>query len=82
MGKRVKFRFRQLRRELSAREQRDVTLQEVHEATGIAMSTLSRLERGNSTAVDLVILDKLATFYNLSSAAELLTIEDEPAAES
>ena len=77
MGKRVKFRFRQLRRELSAREERDVTLQEVHDATGIAMSTLSRLERGNSKAIDLEILDKLATFYNLSSAADLLVIEEE-----
>jgi cytoskeletal protein RodZ len=53
MAKNVTFRFRQLRREMSAREQRDVTLKDVSEATAIAISTLSRLESGSAKGVEL-----------------------------
>lgn len=76
MGKRVTFRFRQLRREMSAREQRDVTLKEVSETTGIAISTLSRLESGNAKGVELETLEKLAAFYKADSGADLLSVED------
>ena len=76
MAKRVAFRFRQLRRELAAREQRDVTLKEVCEATGIAISTLSRLECGNAKGVELETLAKLAEFYHASTGADLLSVED------
>jgi transcriptional regulator with XRE-family HTH domain len=76
MAKRVAFRFRQLRREMSAREQRDVTLKEVSEATGIAVSTLSRLESGNAKGIELETLAKLAAYYQASSGADLLSVED------
>jgi len=76
MAKRVTFRFRQLRRELSAKEQRDVTLKEVNEATGIAISTLSRLESGSAQGVEIKTLEKLAAFYRTNSGADLLSIED------
>ena len=76
MAKRVAFRFRQLRREMSAREQRDVTLKDVSEATGIAISTLSRLESGSAKGVELETLAKLAAYYKADSRADLLSIED------
>ena len=76
MKKKVAFRFRQLRRELSAREQRDVTLKDVSEATGIAISTLSRLESGSAKGVELETLAKLAAYYGVDSGADLLSIEE------
>lgn len=76
MAKRVAFRFRQLRREMSAREQRDITLKDVSEATGIAISTLSRLESGSAKGVELETLAKLAAFYKTDSGADLLSVED------
>jgi DNA-binding Xre family transcriptional regulator len=76
MGKRVAFRFRQLRREMSAREQRDITLQDVSAATGIAISTLSRLESGKAKGVELETLAKLAAYYSANSGADLLSVED------
>jgi transcriptional regulator with XRE-family HTH domain len=48
---------------MSAREQRDVTLKDVSEATGIAISTLSRLESGSAKRVELETLAKLAAYY-------------------
>lgn len=76
MVKKVAFRFRQLRREMSAREQRDITLKDVSEATGIAISTLSRLESGNAKGVEFDTLAKLATFYGTRSGDDLLSVED------
>jgi transcriptional regulator with XRE-family HTH domain len=76
MGKKVAFRFRQLRREKSAREQRDITLRDVSEATGIAISTLSRLESGSAKGVELDTLAKLAAYYGASSGADLLSVDD------
>ena len=76
MGKQVAFRFRQLRREMSAREHRDITLKDVSEATGIAISTLSRLESGNAKGIELETLTKLATYYKANSGADLLSVED------
>ncbi len=76
MAKRVTFRFRQLRREMSARQQHDVTLKEVSDTTGIAISTLSRLESGNAKGVELETLAKLASFYGVDSGADLLSVED------
>lgn len=76
MAKKVTFRFRQLRREMSAREQHDVTLKDVSEATGIAISTLSRLESGSAKGIELETLAKLAAYYRAASGADLLSIED------
>jgi transcriptional regulator with XRE-family HTH domain len=76
MTKRVTFRFRQLRRELAAKEQRDVTLKEVSESTGIAISTLSRLESGGAQGVEIRTLERLAAFYKVGSGADLLLVED------
>ncbi|GEM_PF-6518298 len=76
MAKKVAFRFRQLRREMSAREQRNITLKDVSETTGIAISTLSRLESGTAKGVELDTLAKLAAYYKADSGADLLSVED------
>jgi DNA-binding Xre family transcriptional regulator len=76
MAKKVAFRLRQLRREMSAKEQRDITLKDVSEATGIAVSTLSRLESGSAKGVELETLAKLAAYYKADSGDDLLSVED------
>jgi transcriptional regulator with XRE-family HTH domain len=76
MAKRVVLRFRQLRRERSAQEQRDIRLEDVSKATGIAISTLSRLESGAAKGIELATLAKLAAYYGVNSGADLLLVED------
>lgn len=77
MAKAIRFRLRQLRREVSAKRQHNITLKEISQATGIAISTLSRLESGASKGIELVTLAKLADFYSVSSGSDLLDVVDE-----
>lgn len=77
MAKTIRFRLRQLRREMSAKRQYDITLKEISQATGIAISTLSRLESGAAKGIELATLAKLAEFYGISSSSDLLDVVDE-----
>jgi transcriptional regulator with XRE-family HTH domain len=76
MAKKVVPRAKQLRLNLSARLGREVTLREIYEATGIAISTLSRIENNQAKGIEFATLAKLAEFYGISDASALLSIED------
>lgn len=77
MGKKVLWRARQLRREMAAKQGRDVSLGEVADATGIAISTLSYLENNKGRGLDFGTLEKLAEFYGVEGVNELLSMEDQ-----
>jgi transcriptional regulator with XRE-family HTH domain len=56
-------RFGQRLREV--RSERNMTLKDVYDATGISIPTLSRVERGEATAVENKTIVSLATWANL-----------------
>ncbi len=74
--KKVVSRAKQLRLLKAAQLGREVTLREVFEATGIAISTLSRIESGKAKGIEFETLVKLAEFYGISNTNELISIED------
>lgn len=74
--KQIVTRARQLRYEMAARLGRAVTLKEVSQATGVAVSTLSRLESGQAQGIEFATLAKLAAFYGVSSTNDVLSLED------
>jgi DNA-binding Xre family transcriptional regulator len=76
MAKKITPRVKQLRLDLAAKRGREVTLKEVYEATGIAISTLSRIENNQVKSVEFATLAKLAEFYGAGEIADLLTLED------
>ena len=76
MAKKVSSRAKQLRLAMAAKRGREVTLKEVYETTGIAISTLSRLENNQVRGVDFATLAKLAEFYCVSNMADLLAVEE------
>ena len=76
MAKRVRWKVKQRRLELAAKLGRDVTLQEVSNATGITVSRLSTIENNKSKGVEFGTLERLAEFYQLTNIADLLAIED------
>jgi DNA-binding Xre family transcriptional regulator len=76
MAKRVLSKIRQLRLDMAARLGRAVTLAEVSTTTGIAISTLSRLENGQVKGIEFATLVKLAEFYGAQSTNDLISLED------
>ena len=76
MGKKVVSRVKQLRLDMAARLGRDVTLKEVSESTGIAISTLSRIETNQVKGIEFATLAKLAAFYGAESVGDMLALED------
>jgi DNA-binding Xre family transcriptional regulator len=76
MARVVKSRLKQLRLDKAAQLGRDVPLKEVYDATGIAISTLSRIETNQAKGVEFATLVKLADFYGVSDVGELLSLEE------
>jgi transcriptional regulator with XRE-family HTH domain len=76
MARAVRIRLRQLRLNLAAVRGREVTMKEVCEATGIALSTLSRIENNQVQSVEFATLIKLADFYGVNEIGELLSIDE------
>lgn len=76
MGKNVRWRVKQLRRETAARLGRDVKLEEVSQQTGIGIATLSNIENNKTKGVEFATLSKLAEFYGVTSPDDLLVFED------
>lgn len=72
----VKTRLRQLRLDRAAHLGREVTMKEVCDATGIAISTLSRIENNQVQSVEFATLVKLADFYEVSEVGQLLSLEE------
>ncbi|HEU4328124.1 MAG TPA: helix-turn-helix transcriptional regulator [Roseiflexaceae bacterium] len=77
MAKAVRSRVKQLRLNLAARLGREVTLKEVYTATGIAVSTLSRIENNQIQGIEFATLVKLADFYGVNDIGELIGFEEE-----
>ena len=72
--KKVITRAKQLRLDMAARLGREVTLKEVYESTGIAISTLSRIENNQAKGIEFATLARLAEFYSVNDAGVLLAI--------
>jgi putative transcriptional regulator len=72
----VTSRARQLRLDYQAKLGRNVTIEEVAAATGIARPTISRLELNQTERIDFETIKKLCRFYGVEVGA-LLTIETE-----
>ncbi len=72
---RVRWRAKQLRLEKAARLGRDVTQEEVSQATGITVSRISDIENNKTQGVQFETLARLAQFYGLRSVAGLLEFE-------
>lgn len=72
--KKIVVCIRQLRLERAAQIGRAITLRDVSTATGIAVSTLSRLETGRAKGIEFATLEKLATYYGVTSMDALLAI--------
>jgi transcriptional regulator with XRE-family HTH domain len=51
-------------------------MKEVCEATGIALSTLSRIENNQVQSVEFATMVKLADFYEVSDVGQLLSLEE------
>jgi DNA-binding Xre family transcriptional regulator len=76
MAKRVTPRIKQLRLDRAAHLGRTISIREVSRETGIAVSTLRRIEGNEAEGVDFSTLSKLAEFYEVSNIGDLLSIED------
>lgn len=76
MAKRVTPRIKQLRLDRAAQLGRTISIREVSRETGIAVSTLRRMENNEAEGVDFATLGKLAEFYEATNIGELLSLED------
>ena len=77
MARSIRSKVKQLRLNRAARLGREVTLKEVYEATGIAMSTLSKIENNQIQGIEFNTLVKLANFYEVHDINELIALEDD-----
>jgi putative transcriptional regulator len=62
---RIVTKARRLRLERQLKENRNITLQEVADATGIERAALNRIELGQTTRIDFDTLEKLCAFYGV-----------------
>jgi DNA-binding Xre family transcriptional regulator len=76
MPKRIRSHVKQLRLNKAATEGRTISLREVSRETGIAVSTLRRIEADQAEGVDFATLTKLAEFYGAQNIGDLLSIEE------
>lgn len=72
---RVRWKAKQLRLQMAARLGRDVTQEEVSQATGITVSRISDIENNKTHGVQFDTLARLAKFYGLRDVGELLEFE-------
>lgn len=72
---RVRWKAKQLRLQMAARLGRDVTQEEVSQATGLTVSRLSDIENNKTQGVQFDTLGRLAAFYGLRSVADLLDFD-------
>jgi DNA-binding Xre family transcriptional regulator len=77
MAKRITSRVRQARLDMAARLGRTVSIREVSRETGIAVSTLRRLEDDKAEGVDFATLTRLAEFYGVARIDDLFQMADE-----
>ena len=77
MTKRITSRVRQARLNMAARLGRTVSIREVSRETGIAVSTLRRLEDDKAEGVDFATLTRLAEFYGAARIDDLFQMADE-----
>lgn len=77
MAKRVKSRVRQLRLNKAAKLGRTVSIREVSRETGIAVSTLRRIEDNKAEGIDFATLTRLAEFYETNQLDDLFQVTDE-----
>lgn len=71
----VRWRAKQQRLHMAARLGRDVTQDEVSQATGITVSRISDIENNKTNGVQFETLVRLAKFYGLRSIGELLEFD-------
>ncbi len=76
MAKKITPRLKQLRLDHAAKLGRTISIREVSRETGIAVSTLRRIENNEVAGVDFSTLSKLADFYGVGDIGDLLSLED------
>jgi transcriptional regulator with XRE-family HTH domain len=72
----ILWKAKQLRLDLAAKLGRDVTQEEVSQATGLAVSRISAIENNKTKGVEFDTLIRLAQFYELLSVAELIEFQN------
>ncbi|HEY1011338.1 MAG TPA: helix-turn-helix transcriptional regulator [Herpetosiphonaceae bacterium] len=76
MTKQVKPKIRQARLNMAARLGRTVSVSEVHRTTGIAISTIRRLESGDALGIEWTTLARLAEFFGAETIDELFELAE------
>jgi DNA-binding Xre family transcriptional regulator len=71
----IKSKFEKLRREKSARENRDLPMRVIAAETGLALGTVQRLNKGDMERVYLSTLDKLCGYFKVKEIGELIEYE-------
>ena len=77
MTKHITSRVRQARLDMAARLGRTISIREVSRETGIAVSTLRRLEEDKAEGVDFATLTRLAEFYGAARIDDLFQMTDD-----
>jgi putative transcriptional regulator len=73
----IKIRLAQLMREKQAEWQRNITYDDIVEATGISKTTLVRMAKERNQRVDLDVLDKLCGYFGCNVADILVRVQDD-----
>ena len=68
----ITTRFDELRRGKGLRENRDLSLRQVAQETGLSLNALQRLRKGAAERVALSTLEKLCDYFDLESLCELI----------
>lgn len=70
-------RLNQLRREKSAKEEREITYQEIAAEAGIAYSTIQRYAHGVVARPDYTVLASLASYFGVPVEKLVIAVEDD-----
>lgn len=73
----VRINLRQFLREWSAKNRRNITYKEIHEATGIAEATIDRMLNEKSQRVDLDVLARFCKLLGVKSGPVPFIIYEE-----
>ena len=68
----IRCKFDRLRREKALRENRDISLRQIAQETGLAIATIQRLNRTNPERIYLSTLDTLCRYFGTAALSELL----------
>lgn len=68
----IRAKFNRLRREKAFKENRDISLRTLAAETGLSLSTVQRLNKGELERVYLSTLDTVARYFAIDNIGQLL----------